>query len=195
MDHGSPRQGDTGEGGAEALLVAFARWAADEQLAESGRQRSRERWLRHQAAGSATFSGVLTDLAEARAAVALTTPARRWTGTMVGVGRDFCVLEDPGGFGVLVSTPSLTLVTTTDRGRHPGEPGGDRTPPLALRLIDALGVLAGLRHPVRLSLGPEDHVAGDLTAVGIDLVTVRLERPARTVAHVPISRIQACQPR
>jgi hypothetical protein len=195
MDGRPPREGDLGDGGVDALLVAFARWAADEQVAESGRQRSRERWLRHQASGSATLTGVLTDLAEARPAVALATPARRWTGTMVGVGRDFCVLEDHGGGAILVATASVTTVSTTDRGRHPGEPGGDRSAPLGLRLIDALGVLAGLRHPVRLSLGPDDHVAGDLTAVGIDVVTLRVDRPARTVVHVPLARIQACQPR
>jgi hypothetical protein len=182
----------------DALLAALGRWAADERGAEAGRQRSRERWLRQRATGSATFTGILTDLAEGGAEVVVTTSARTWSGAVVGMGRDFCVLEDRGGGGILVATAAVTAVAATGGGRHsgrPGDPAGERTPPIGLRLIDALGVLAGERSPVLLSLGPEHQVTGDLIAVGSDVVTVRVERPAGTLTHIPLGRIQACLPR
>jgi hypothetical protein len=182
----------------EALLAALGRWAADERGADVARQRSRERWLRQQATGSATLTGVLTDLAEARAEVVVTTGARAWSGAVVGVGRNFCVVEDRSGAAILVAMDAVISVSVATGGRRPGQPGdpsGERRAPLGLRLIDALGVLTGERNPVTLSLGPDHQVTGELMAVGSDVVTVRVERPVGTLTHVPVGRIQACQPR
>jgi hypothetical protein len=189
--------GGTGPAGADVdgLLAALGRWAADERGAEAGRQRSRERWLRQQATGSATFTGVLTDLAEAGTEVVVTTTARAWSGAVVGVGRDFCVVEDRRGAGILVATAAVISVTAAPGGRRlgrPGEPSGERAAPLGLRLIDALGMLAGERNPVLLSLGIDHQVPGELIAVGSDVVTLRVERPPGTSTHIPLERIQAC---
>jgi hypothetical protein len=182
----------------DALLAALGRWAADERGAEAGRQRSRERWLRQRATGSATFTGILTDLAEGGAEVVVTTAARAWSGAVVGVGRDFCVLEDRAGGGILVALAAVISVVAAGDGRRPGrvgDPSGERTAPIGLRLIDALGVLAGERIPVLVSLGPDHQIIGELIAVGSDVVTVRVERPAGTLVHIPLERIQACLPR
>lgn len=188
----------------DELVAAFARWAADERVHSAARERSRERWLRQQAVEEATLAGVLIDLAERRAEVVVTTRSRQFAGRVVGVAKDFFVLEDRGGAGVLVVTTHAVTVGHPAARSGPAErdPSGDRQPPLTLGFVDALALLAGDRSPVGLALDDGSLVTGEIAGVGLDVVTLRsepLERgrgPARgTNLSVVLSGIEACMPR
>jgi hypothetical protein len=210
-----------GEPSGDELVAAFARWSAGERVADAARQRSRERWLRQQATEAATMAGVLTDLAERRAEVALSTRTRSLVGRLVGAARDFVVVEERSGAGLLVASAHLATVSPlatrsrgvldTDGGRAPGieaggawrgDPSGDREPPLSILLIDALTMLAADRSPVRLAVTNGELLLGELVAVGVDVVTLRgdpAERgngPARRGhLYVPLAAIEVCTPR
>lgn len=177
------------------LVAAFARWAADQRVDEAARQRSRERWLRQQAVEEATLVGVLTDLAERRTDVVASTRTRQVTGRLLGVANDFFVVEDRDGTGVLVATEHLASVSAAAR----ADASGDRPAPLSMRLIDALGLLAADRGPIRLGLTSGEAVAGDLVAVGRDVVTLRGHRPGRghgpARLYVALGAIEVCTPR
>jgi hypothetical protein len=197
-----------GKGAADgdALVAAFRRWSAEARAGDAAVRRSRERWLRQQATETATLAGVLTDLAERQADVAVTTRSRRVVGRLVGVAQDFTVVEERSGAAVLVATPHVVGVApVAEPGRAwaaRGDPSGDRHPPLALRLVDALGVLAADRSPVRLGVVGGEVLLGKLWAVGIDVVTLRGDPRAlgngpsrREDLYVPLDAIEACTPR
>ncbi len=178
--------------------MAFLRWSADQRVAEAARQRTRERSLRTAAVGSASFVGVLTDLAERRTDITATTSGHTWRGTLVGVGADFVVMEDHKGGAILLSTASVTGVTTGHSALRSSDPSGDRPAPLSVRLVDALAILATERNPVALSTGPGALIRGDLVAVGVDIVTIQADRsdPRRGgLTYLPVASLQACLPR
>lgn len=189
-----------GESSGDDLVAAFARWAADERVSEAARKRTRERWLRQQATEDATLSGILTDLAERRSEVVATTRSRQLVGRLLGVAFDFFVLEDRDGAGVLVATEHLASVSPRDA--QGADPSGNRPPPLSLRMVDALVMLAADRSPIRLGLTDGAAVQGDLVAVGRDVVTLRgdpNERgrgPGRLAnRYVALRAIETCAPR
>jgi hypothetical protein len=177
--------------GADELLAAFARWASDQRASDAAASRSRRRWLRQQESEATTLAGVLLDMAEWRTPVALSTTAHRWTGRLVGLGRDFCVVEDRGGRSTIVSAPSLVSVRP---GPGTGELSGDRRPPVSLDMVGALELLAAQRCPVRLALAGGDVVAGDLAALGVDVAVVLLSERGRRHAYLPVAAIEACSP-
>jgi hypothetical protein len=193
-----PGAGSLPQGAADALVMAFLRWSADQRVAEAARQRTRERSLRTAAVGSASFVGVLTDLAERRTDITATTSGHTWRGTLVGVGADFVVMEDHKGGAILLSTASVTGVTTGHSALRSSDPSGDRPAPLSVRLVDALAILATERNPVALSTGPGALIRGDLVAVGVDIVTIQADRsdPRRGgLTYLPVASLQACLPR
>ena len=193
MSAGSEGLGKGGQGGDE-LVAAFARWAADERINDAVRERSRERWLRQQALEDATLAGILTDLAERRSEVVVTTRTRQVAGRLLGVANDFLVLEDRERAGVLVATGHLAGISPLAGDARFSDPSGDRSPPLSLNLLDALVMLAADRSPVRLGLTDGEVVLGDLMAVGRDVVTLR--GPTRRAnLYVPLGAIEVCTPR
>jgi hypothetical protein len=184
-------------------VAAFARWSAGERVADAARQRTRERWLRQQAAESATLAGVLTDLAERRAEVSVATRSQRLSGQVVGVAEDFCVLEERSGAGALVALEHLSSVSATGGDRVGGnDAAGARRPPLSLRLADALSLLAGDRSPVLVTVTSGERVLGQLVAVGADLITMRALGGARgngpgrySDLSIPLGAVEVCAPR
>jgi hypothetical protein len=197
------------EHGGDDLVAAFARWAAGERVADAARQRSRERWLRQQAIEAATMTGVLTDLAEQRAEVTLRTRTHPFIGRMVGVARDFVVVEERSGAALMVATAHLASVSPLPgrrAGAAPsydrGDPSGDRNPPLPILLVDALALLAADRSPVRLGVTSGELILGDLIAVGIDVITVQGDSLARGNGparrdhlYIPLAAVEVCAPR
>ncbi len=186
----------------DRLWAALSGWAADARADEAGRARARESWLRRQAAAEATLPGLLVDLAEREVDVVIDLAAGEHTarGRVRAVGDDFAVVTTRAGHLCLVALAAIAAVRMVGSAWLP-EPSGDREPPLTTGLVDALALLAADRPPVQLVLMPSGRtVAGQLVAVGIDLVTVQ---PAGATAGqrglppaavaVALSAIASCQ--
>lgn len=220
--------------GEEEFLEALADWAAGERVTGAARSRSRLRSLNEAAAGSATLAGILVDLAErateatlwigATGAVSAQTlnglapPAHptysgrsagsRLTGRLVGVGQDFCVLQQDNAGHALVRTAAVTAIwplpdrtgtigpgrTPRDRRPVPTAPAGERHSPLSLSLLAALAELATQRTPVSLHTAT-GRIDAELWAVGQDVVTLRAPgadpRPRQVL--VPAAAILFCE--
>ncbi|MGH9116248.1 MAG: hypothetical protein ACRDWW_10535 [Acidimicrobiales bacterium] len=171
-----------GEDPVDGLLASFGRWAAGERSVAAAGQRSRERWLRQQAASAATWAGVLVDLAEQSAPVVVTVERRRRAGRLVGVGQDFLVLDQTVGRPALICLDAVSCLEPASRGSSAGSraagrggappPGGDRQATIGLDLASALAALAEDRAPVSVVV-PGGEVTGDLVAVGEDLLVLR----------------------
>lgn len=151
---------------------------------QAGRGRSRERSLRQQAEEDATLAGTLLDLAERRSAVTVrTATGRTHHGAALAVGHDFVVVRGENGVDTFVA---LAAIATVRPYRAPPA-SGDRVPS-DTRLVDVLGAAAPDRPRVALVAGTEV-VAGELRAVGADVVTVQLDGPERPLAYVSSASI------
>src|SRR5690606_37560812 len=134
------------------------------------------------AAEEGTLAGVLVDLAERGDAVLVVgAGGRRHRGHLVAVGSDFAALRTGEGREVLVAHRGMASVATAD-GAAPA--AGDRPLVLRVGLLEALAVLAEdrprvLAVPVGAGDGADAGVAGELVAVGRDVLTVRLEGAGR----------------
>ena len=183
-----------GHGGDE-LVAAFARWAADQRVVAAAGDRARERSLREQARSSATWTGVLVDLAEQGSPVTVMVAGQRRCGRLVGVGRDFCVLEPDQGRTALIALPQVTeLWPDRPAGWALSEPpGGDRSPAIDLPLMAALALLAEDRSPVGVFSTGGLETAGDLVAAGDDVLTLRTGTPVRRLVYVPLRAVAVCE--
>ena len=177
---------------ADNLVSAFARWAADQRVADAAGARSRERWLRQQAAESATLVGTLVDLAERRADVAVIIGSRTVTGRVTGVGQDGLVLAELSGAATLVALAHVAALRVAGRRPGTGEATGGR-PAGAWRVVDALAVLAAERSPVRLGVRGGDTLTGTLASVGEDVMTLLLPVGGQR-AHVALQALETATP-
>jgi hypothetical protein len=186
-------QHDGNEPGAgEELVAAFARWAADQRAAVAAEDRVRERSLREQATATATWVGILVDLAEQAAAVTVVVAGLRRSGRLIGVGRDFCVLQSARRRIALIAVHEIVQLWP-DGHTAGGPPAGDRRPSIDLTLTSALALLAEERSPVSLISGNGLDTTGELVAVGDDVLTLRAALPVRRLVHVPISSVAVCE--
>ncbi len=177
------RSGSLGLGPAGGIGAWLGRLASD----EAASTRAQLAWMQRQAAEEGTFAGVLADLAERGRPVALHLHnGRRHRGALTGLGRDFVVLVTGEGREVLVHLDSVTSVRTV-----PGEPTtiGDRPVHSDASWHDALAVLGEQRERVVLS-GPEPGavLAGEVRAVGVDVMTLRLDGGGGT-AYVRLASV------
>ena len=141
---------------------------------DAGAARSRERWLRRQAEEGATFRGTLLDLAEREAQVTVrTTTGRVGHGALVALGTDFVALRAEDRGAVCLRLGALASVRA-HAGFREGGAAGDRPSPLDLSLLELLARLVPDRPRLTLAAGA-DVVAGELRAVGTDVVTLRLD--------------------
>jgi hypothetical protein len=149
----------------------------------------RERNLRAAAVTDATLSGVIVDLAERGETVALrTVQGRTLTGRMTLVARDAVAIES----GMGVSYVKLDRVTAVRRapGLRADEPSGDRPPPRSTSLAALLADLAPQRPRVDLVLAGEPALAvGELRAVGVDVLTVRLDGEPPVTAYFAAAQL------
>ncbi|MFP5377033.1 MAG: hypothetical protein ACLGIO_09670 [Acidimicrobiia bacterium] len=177
-------------GDVEALLADLARWTADERAGEAARSRMRERWLRRQAEEDARFAGVLLDLSEAGAGVAVRTTAGRTVhGQVVAVARDFCVVRHAGMATFLAFSAVATV--RPEPGYRSGDPASDRAAPVGAGLGEVLAGLSGDRPRVRIVVdGGGDAVAGELRAVGADVVTLRLDGDQAAPLYLPLVSVR-----
>jgi hypothetical protein len=174
--------------GASDLLARLDRWVAEARSDDAAAERARERWLRVAAEESATFAGVLIDLAERATPVLVHGRAgRRHRGSITAVGIDFCALRTAGGRDVLISYEGLSSVRP-----EAGAPGasGDRPIRLDLDLAEAIAAIAADRPRVLLvTIADGDGLAGELRSVGRDVATVRLDGTPGSHAYVAIAAI------
>lgn len=171
----------------DGLAGRIDRWAADARVDEAARLRARERWLRHQAEEEGSLAGVLADVADRGASVALhVRGGRRHRGEVAALGSDFVALRS-AGTDVIVALAAVTSVRTL-----PGEAStiGDRSIATSHRLVDVLAGLAAERAPVLLVLADGDEaVAGALRSVGQDIVGIRVAGGAPVTAYVSVGAI------
>jgi hypothetical protein len=169
------------------LAARIDRWAADARVDEAARLRARERWLRQQAEEEGSLAGVLADVAERGASVALhVRGGRRHRGEVAALGSDFVALRSAGA-DVIVALPAVTSVRTL-----PGEAStiGDRSIGTSHRLVDVLAGLAAQRAGVLLVLADGDEaIAGVVLWVGQDVVGLRVAGGAAVTAYVPVGAI------
>lgn len=143
-------------------------------------------WLARQAEESATFPGVLVDLAErGRPVVVATTDGRTWRGVPIAVGRDVVVLDDDGGRAVLVRLGAIGWVRP-----QPGD-GAPRLGRVAtgdVSLAELLADVAPNRPRAVLVAGGAEPVTGELRAASTEVVEVRLDGSGGT-ALVPSASV------
>ncbi len=161
---------------------------ADARAEESADARARERWLRAAADADATLAGVLLDLGERDANVAIATvEGRRVLGTIELVGADFISVRTDAGHELLLGAGSLASVRTAPS-LDPAV--GDRVTTTDLRLADVLAELAADRARVRLVVrGSGDVLAGELRSVGRDVLTLRTEGASGGTTYVPLAAV------
>ena len=183
--------------GGEGLIgpadgVGFAarldRWLADARVDDSAAGRARERWLHAAAEADATFGGVLLDLAERGTPVSVQLRSgRRHQGVVEVIGGDFVALRLAAGGEVLAALAAIATVRTAPR----ADPAlGERVVTTGLRLADVLAELAAERARVLVvPLGDADLVAGDLRAVGRDVVTVRSDGDPPVTTYLRLAAV------
>jgi hypothetical protein len=173
------------------LVAALDRWAASQRTASAAASRARERSLREQAATLATWTGVLVDLAELGAPVTAVVANQHRRGRIVGVGRDFFVLDAHPGRTALVRSDAVASLWP-EAAAAP-LPAGSRGGPIDLSLMTALALLAEERSPVCLATAAGLETAGDLLAAGDDVLTVRTDSSQRRLAYVPLHAVAWCE--
>jgi len=187
--------------GGDDLVEAFARWAADQRAEAAASDRARERSLRTQAGASATWAGILVDLAEQATPVTVMVAARRHRGRVVGVGADFCVLEPGAGRPALICSQAISALWP-EPGPEPGPvaragnpSAGARYPSLSLSLLAALSMLADEHSPVAIVTSDGQETVGVLIAAGEDVLTVQTNRQAQQIVYLRLSAVASCEMR
>jgi hypothetical protein len=176
----------------DELVQSFTRWAARERSSAAAAEKARQHWLAERAASSATFTGILVDLAEQAAGVTMATGGFKCSGRVVGVGRDFCVLGQASGRPAVIPLAAISTIWPHQQRRLP--PSGDRPPALEMSIVGAFAAMAEDRLPVGLRAG--SHVIeGDVISVGDDVVTLRTWAPGFHMAHVPLVAVSFCEVR
>lgn len=161
----------------------------DVRAGDRGAARVRERWLQRQAEEEATLAGTLLDLAERSATVAVRTTAGRVVqGAVVAVGTDFVVVRAVDRRDVCVRLAVVATVRPQVGERHVAA-AGDRPAPLDLLLVEVLAGLAPDHPRVALVTGGGELIAGELRAVGADVVTLRLDGDRRSLCYVAASAV------
>jgi hypothetical protein len=189
--------------GVDRLLGDLGRWAADARASDAANARSRERWLRRQAAEEATLPGVALDLTERGDAVVLkTTAGRAHRGRLVAVARDVWVLRSDAsdGGGGPDGMAGTTFVATDAIASLRAQPGGSGKPapeaagarpvPLAASMVDILTELAVEQPRVRVLVqGEPEAIVGQLRSVGVDVATLRVAGEPPTAVYVRLGSV------
>jgi hypothetical protein len=173
----------------DSLISELLAWASSGRAAQAASARAHERSLVEQAAADSTWHGLLVDLAEAAAPVAVTTEGRQWSGRLIGVGRDFVVLERASAGPVLVALEAACAVTPSAAA---GRPGGRREPALDLGLAGAIEGLAEQRSPVSVWWGAGS-ATGALSGLGRDYLIVSSDGGPRRPTFIPLIAVEAVE--
>ena len=160
----------------------------DARADERAEARGHERHLVDSARAGARFAGTLLDLAERGAGVAVRTSAgRSHRGALRLVASDFCVVHTDAG-DVWLALAAITSVRPGPDAHHPPATGTRAASDLLL--VEALARAVDRRPRLALVLDGGELVAGVLEAVGVDVVTVRLDGDSGTVSYVSASSVR-----
>ncbi len=187
----------------DRLLGDLGRWAADARASDAASARSRERWLRRQAAEEATLPGVALDLAERGEAVVLkTTSGGAHRGRLVAVARDVWVLrsdasygpEDSGGVAGATFVAADAVASVRAQPGAGGNPApaaaGARPVSLAASMADILTELAVEQPRIRIVVaGDPEAMVGQLRSAGVDVVTLSLAGEPPTTVYVRLGSL------
>ena len=179
------------DGGIDDLLSSLSRWAGDQRAAEAAAARAREHWLRQQSGEASTLSGLLVDLAEARAEILIGTDGRVHQGQLRAAGQDVVVLEHSSGAVTLIAVQAVRTLQLAPP-LVGGGPSGSRSPAARLSLAGMLDALAAEHTPVRIELMGGKMVTGSLQGVGADLMTVRVNGQPGRLLHIPLRAVASC---
>ncbi|MDQ6697166.1 MAG: hypothetical protein M3Z46_06880 [Actinomycetota bacterium] len=169
------------------LIGQITRWLAEQRSDDAVAARSRERWLRQQAQEEGTIAGVLLDLGERQQTVVLHAAGdRRHRGAVRAVAGDFVVLGTERALDVLIAFAGIVSVRPEARS---SATVGDRTVTLDTTLGAVLVGLAGERPRVFVTTLDGTGSAGQLRAVGRDVLTLRLDGQDRSLLYVPLAAV------
>lgn len=163
-------------------------WLADTRSELAADARRRERTLADQAAEEASIAGVMRDLGERAAAVAVdTVGGGRHRARIRAVGRDFVILAGADGTrsDVVVAMHAIEVLRVDDG----AVVTGDRADVLDVRIGEVLTTMAADRPHVLLITRSGNRVRGELRSTGLDVARVRVDADARPTAYVPIEAI------
>lgn len=167
----------------------FIQFLDEARADEAARARSRERWLSQQTTEEARFAGTLVDLLEREVPVNVRTATGRvHHGTIAAVGLDFCVLRTTTGIDRYLALDALGWVRPTEAAGRPAT--GDRPAPLDLGLAEFFGHLVDDRPRMLVFVrGDPEPIAGQLRAVGVNVLTLRVDGTQRGACFVPTTAI------
>lgn len=174
---------------ADELVRAFARWAAQERAEFAAEERARRRWLGEQAVAASTLVGIMVDLAEQSAQVSLSLPDHTCAGRVVGVGADFCVVNQTHGRPAVVALRHVRAVQPEPGARLAA---GDRAPALDMSLAATFSSMAEERLLVAVRTGATTF-EGEVYGIGEDVVTLRSDPPNRRSTHIPLPAVVLCE--
>jgi hypothetical protein len=162
----------------QSLNQAMQQWTSDARLERARAARQNRLRQAELAADEAKFSGLLTDLAERRSLVSITTEGgRRLTGSIQELGSDFVAISNIAQAPTFVRMPAIIAVEVDGTPRDIGTPSDRSTD--ALRSLDmVISELASERTPVRFATKNAIELrTAKLTASGVDVVTLELTGP------------------
>ncbi|MGH8907671.1 MAG: hypothetical protein ACRD0K_14405 [Egibacteraceae bacterium] len=165
----------------------FVKFLDEARADEAARARSRERWLQQQTTEQARFTGTLVELAEQDTPVnARVANGRVHQGRITAVGLDFCLVR--AQVDAYLALHGLVWVQPTGAVIAPAT--GDRPAPLDMLMVEALHRLASDRPRIALFLrGDREPLAGQLHAVGLDVLTIRMHGDGRGTYFVPTAAV------
>ncbi len=164
------------------------RISADDRHDRATADREIEHWHRLISSEEAKFSGLLRDLAERGSeATFVTRTGRSHTGSVNGLGQDFCSIATTADETVVLATRGIAYVQVEGSARGAGSPSAREATDAEQRLEELLADLAVNRQRIRYVLNgsPEVRIA-QLFAVGVDVVTLGVEEPPKYTLFVPI---------
>lgn len=157
------------------------------RLAEEIAARSERRSRLLRASEVATWAGTLEDLAERRAPVIVRLAgSRTHRGALVALGRDHIAVRTPSGQVALLSTAAVRSVRPEPGAAAPLATG-DRERSEGRTLAEVLERCAEERRRLVLGLdGVDDLLAGEVVALGEDVVTFRVDARDHGVLYLPM---------
>ncbi len=157
---------------------------------ERQQARAKQRGLRRQAEEDATLAGTLVDLAERACPVSvMVLSGRAHHGVVLAVGSDFCVVrsDQAGGQASVCLRLDAVVAVRPQAGERHQPATGDRQAPLELTFTVLLARLAPERPRVAMMSQDGQRIVGLLTAVGQDVVTIRVDGDHQALCYLSSS--------
>ncbi len=149
-------------------------WADQLRVDAAAQVRRREQWLRRQAAEDATVAGVLVDHAEQDSTLAITTRSgNRHVGQLRGAGSALVIIEVVGARVAIELDGIDTFQALPNSNRRLLAPMGHRSGAEPTTMSEVLSQVVDDRPDVTLVTRSGEQVAGELVAVGRDVLMVR----------------------